>query len=111
MMTFNGNLAIFVPSTVNVDENIDNAQFVNRFAKIFSQEFGGATITQAQGCWYSDSLNKLVKEDVTIVEAFGDNKDIESFFHWNLIPMAEQLRNEMTQDCVAVRLNGNLYLI
>ena len=62
-----------MPSTVNIDEAIDNKEHVGQTLKLFGQLFGGATSYEAVGAW-NGSNGKLVQESVTIVESYAKNQ-------------------------------------
>src|SRR5690606_22150776 len=42
---------IYVPSTMNVDEPIDNTPYVNKTLEELSALFGGATAIEGSGAW------------------------------------------------------------
>lgn len=65
----NAKVAIYVPSTTDVNVPTDNKKFVNKVMTKFSEWFGGCTSTPAVGGWVSNS-GALVVENVTIVYAF-----------------------------------------
>ena len=65
----NAKVAIYVPSTTEVNVPTDNKEFVNKVMTKFSEWFGGCTSTPAVGGWVSNS-GALVVENVTIVYAF-----------------------------------------
>ena len=96
-------MRLFVP------EADDSAQRVEETAETFSGLFGGATSYKAVGYWQSD-VDGLVREHVTIVEAFCDtdavNREIDS-----VLDTAEQLKLSMKQEAVAVEINNKLYLV
>ena len=54
-------ITVYIPATVNINETIDNTEFVNKAATLLSECFGGATSTEALGYWVSDTAG-LVKE-------------------------------------------------
>lgn len=63
---------IYVPSTYNVDQPIDNTPYVNESLETFSNMFGGATAIEGTGAWVGDN-NQLIKEKVTIVYSFAES--------------------------------------
>lgn len=99
---------IYVPSTYNVDQPIDNTPYVNKTLEEFSRMFGGATAIEGTGSWLSDD-NKLVKEKVTIVYSFADvlkKKNINQ-----VVAYAKSLKEEMKQTSVSIEVNGKMYFI
>ena len=65
-------------STVSVDQEIDNAAYVERVARTLSACFGGATASPVRGYWVSDS-GELVKESTTMVFAYCSSADAEKY--------------------------------
>lgn len=102
-------ITIYVPATVNVNETIDNMPFVNRTAELLSNLFGGATSTKVLGYWVSDK-NGLVTENTTMVFAYTDSatleKEIQNVLNWAMI-----LKKEMSQEAIALEINGEMYFI
>lgn len=99
---------LYVPSTVNIDEATDNTEHVEQTLKMFGELFGGATSYEALGAW-NGSNGKLIQESVTIVESYANklgSKDI-----MQLIVYAKQLCKNMSQDAIAVEVNGSMGFI
>lgn len=109
MFKLSSKVEIIVPSTVNVGELIDNTEYVNRVATKLSNMFGGATATNSQGFYVSDEGN-LIKENSTIVYSYCTEDDLENNLD-DIIRICEQLRDEMTQECVGLVVNGEMYFI
>ena len=109
LFPLNCEIAIFVPSTMNVDEPVDNSQFVKATLAKLSSIFGGATAQQAYGGWVSESGN-LVTEKVTIVYANCTREQLESNIA-ERVNYAKQLCKDMSQECISVRVNGKLGFI
>lgn len=98
---------IYVPSTFEVDKEIDNTNFVNEIASQLSDMFGGCTITDGFGCWNSNK--GLVQEKVNIVYAYAehiDNVAIDKILH-----LCNWLKFEMKQEAVSLELNNKLYFV
>ncbi|WP_421155728.1 hypothetical protein [Peribacillus simplex] len=55
---------IYVPSTYNIDQPIDNSKYVDQSLEKFSNMFGGATSYDGTGAWIGDN-EKLVNEELT----------------------------------------------
>lgn len=99
---------LYVPSTYDVDQPIDNTPYVNRTLEKFSGIFGGATAIDGQGAWLSDE-KKLVKEKVTIVYSFGEKLDRKTMNQ--VVDYAKLLKEEMKQSAVSLEVDGKLYFI
>lgn len=98
-------VVIIVPSTVNAIESVDNTLQVNHVAGELSKLFGGATITSGQGCWNSDKEG-LIKESVTLVSSSCEVVNFEAVYN-----LAIWLKESMTQEAIAVKIDGVLYLV
>ena len=109
LFPLNCEIAIFVPSTVNVDEPIDNAKYVKATLAKLSGIFGGATAQSAYGGWVAESGN-LVTEKVTIVYANCTSEQLEENIS-ECVEYAKQLCKDMSQECISVRVNGKLGFI
>ena len=55
LFPLNCEVAIFFSSSVNVNEPVDNAQYVNDTLAKLSSIFGGATAQPAYGGWVAES--------------------------------------------------------
>lgn len=99
---------IYVPSTYNVDQPIDNTPYVNKSLEIFSKMFGGATAIEGTGAWVGDN-NQLIKEKVTIVYSFAENLNKKTINE--VVAYAKSLKEEMKQSSVSLEVNGKMYFI
>lgn len=101
-------VAIYVPSTVDVDTPIKNDSFAEVVMKTLSTMCGGCTAYNTIGSWVDDS-GKLVTEEVTVCKAYCDvvTGDIAE----NTIKLASWLKRAMTQACISVEYNGNLMFV
>jgi len=102
-------ITLYVPATINVDKNVDNSQYVDRAASLFSECFGGSTSTPALGYWMSPVAG-LVKEKTTIVFAYCTESDLQSKID-QVIDLCESLKKEMAQEAIALEINGEMYFI
>ena len=109
LFPLNCEIAIFVPSTVNVDEPVDNSQYVKATLAKLSNLFGGATAQAAYGGWVAEN-GQLVTEKVTIVYANCTSEQLEDNIS-ECVEYARQLCREMSQECISVRVNGKLGFI
>lgn len=99
---------IYVPSTYDVDQPIDNTPYVNKTLEKFSGMFGGATAVDGTGAWLSDD-EQLVKEKVTIVYSFAEDLDKKKIKQ--VVDYARALKEEMKQSSVSLEVNGKMYFI
>ena len=104
MSSLNQMLKVYVPTTVNVNQQVvDNSLQVEHVAGLLSQLCGGATAQEVEGFYKSDS-GELVKEKITIVYSYTT--------FWNrlkirrqLVEIANWLKKEMSQESIAVEIN------
>ncbi|MEH7350334.1 MULTISPECIES: DUF3574 domain-containing protein [Bacillaceae] len=99
---------IYIPSTYNVDQPIDNTTYVNKSLEEFSRMFGGATAVEGTGSWLSDD-NQLVKEKVTIVYSYAE--DLDKVKINQIVAYTKSLKEEMKQTSVSLEVNGKMYFI
>ncbi|MGN7942192.1 MULTISPECIES: DUF3574 domain-containing protein [Bacillaceae] len=99
---------IYVPSTYDIDQPIDNTPYVNKTLETFSKMFGGATSIEGTGAWVSDN-EELIKEKVTIVYSFVEKLDKKKVNE--VVAYAKSLKEEMKQSSVSLEVNGKMYFI
>lgn len=102
-------VAVIVPATFNINEEIDNTPYTDQVATLMSECFGGATATQTLGYWKSPTAG-LVKEKSTTVFAYCSESDLQNNID-KVIDLCEILKNEMKQDAMALEINGEMYFI
>ena len=102
-------VAIYVPGTVGVDQAADNSEQVKRVAAIFSELFGGATATTANGFWNSEAAG-LVSEKVTIVYANCTTEQMHEYVP-QVIELARDIRDEMKNEAISFQIDETLYIM
>lgn len=108
-LSLNHSIGIFVPSTLSVDQNVDNQAQVQAALSFLGGLFGGATSSNAEGVWQSTDGN-LVVEQVTIVKTFVSKKALEQYLD-EVINFATQLKKDMRQEAVAIDVDNQLILV
>lgn len=109
VFSLSSKVTVYVPATININKEIDNKEFVDRAATLLSDCFGGATSTDALGYWTSPTAG-LVKERTTMVFAYASEKDLRNKLD-QVIDLCEDLKKEMTQDAIALEVNGEMFFI
>ena len=109
MIELSSRLTIYIPSTVNIDKPIDSKKHVDEAAALLSGFFGGATSTEASGYWLSPSAG-LVRERSTMVFTYCHEADLEAHID-EVIDYCEALKRTLTQDAIALEINGKMYFI
>jgi hypothetical protein len=105
-------VSVVVPSTIDVDSMMDASEVeatVNSVVRDMSLLFGGATATKGRGGWVSNDLG-LVTEDVTIVESSCTEDALNAHIK-TVISMCVRLKKEMTQESIALKVDGKLFLV
>lgn len=102
-------VAIFIPSTVDVDTVVENEVQVKAALSFLGDLFGGATSSDASGVWKSEESD-LVVEKVSIVRSFVSEKALKRHLD-DVIAFAGQIKEEMKQEAVAIDVNNELVLI
>lgn len=102
-------VAIYVPSTMNVNESCDNSDQVRRVMIELSNMFGGATSTPAAGGWVCQT-GELVLENITIVYSYCKDSDLQANFD-KIIAICESLKKDMNQEAITLEINGQIAFI
>jgi len=102
-------ITLYIPATNNINESIDNTPYVNSAATLLSDCFGGATSTPALGYWVSPNAG-LVREATTLVFAYASEKDLTEKLD-QVVTFCEKLKVDLSQDAIALELNGEMYFI
>lgn len=102
-------VALFVPSTVDVNQQVDNSNQVKATLSFLGNLFGGATSSNAEGAWRSEESG-LVTEQVTIVRTFVSKKALDAHLD-DVIHFATELKQDMKQEAVAISVDNQLILV
>ena len=100
---------IYVPSTINTDEEVDTSLWVDRTLFLLSNEFGGATSTKSLGAWISNK-GELIKENVTLVFAYAKQNQLEVSID-KIYDFCLHMKSALSQEAIAFEVNGELYLV
>lgn len=102
-------IAIYVPSTCNIDTPINNVYMVEKTAVFLSDIFGGCTAIEASGYWI-DSNKKLIKEKPVVVYAYTTEEKAQEAEE-KIISYVMDMKKEMNQECISVEYNNRLYFV
>ena len=102
-------IAIYIPSTYNVNIPIDNTEIVNNTAEMFSGLFGGSTATESTGYYISES-KELISEKVTIVYSYTDKKTFLKNED-KILNYANLIKSEMKQESISIEYQNKLYFV
>lgn len=73
----NAFVSVYVPSTKNGNQALSRVErdtAITHTAVFFSSHFGGCTAISGVGFYLSNS-GELIREDITIIKAYTENKD------------------------------------
>ena len=105
-------ISIFIPSTINVSNKIDNKYYINKsinYLKRFYNITNNLKYYKTMGSWYSEDNKDVVIENITIVK-LKLNKlteiDIQIF-----IELANWIKEEMKQEGVSIAINTALAIV
>ena len=105
-------ISIFIPSTANVNNKINNKKQVNKsinYLKRFYNITDNLKHYKTEGSWYSEDLNKVIIEDITIVTLKLDTlteSDIQIF-----TDLATIIKKDMSQEGVSIAINTALAIV
>ncbi len=103
------NIKLYIPSTNNVNENTDNAEYIAEGLKLFSDCFGGATSYDASGAWVSNDKG-LVLEPVKIIESYA-TKEATAGGLARVLEFARRIKSELHQEAVSLEYDNKLYFV
>lgn len=112
LFTLNHKIAIYIPSTYNINENIPESvhqAWVDKAATLLSESFGGATATKCMGYWVSDTKG-LVKEQPTMVFAYCEESALQLYID-KIVDFAKSMNTELKQDAIGIELDNKMGFI
>lgn len=105
------NLSIFIPSTVNVNEVIDNGFYVEKTLAILKNSYDITKMKfyNTEGSWYDEETDSVVIEKITIITVEMNTISTEdiNFF----IRIANSLKYAMRQQAVSIQINDSLAIV
>ena len=104
-------ISLFVPSTVNVNQQVNNSYYVNYCYNKLQLLYNNNNITyyDTTGSWWSNDKNDIVKEDITIITV--DMETITENDIYNFIQLANWIKKEMSQEGVSIAINSALAIV
>jgi hypothetical protein len=101
-------VAVYVPSTLDVNTSVDNAAQVNNTLEKLSGIFGGCTGYDVKGAWLSDTSG-LIVESVTVCKSYTAELADETLE--KVYAIAEKIKTDMGQEAVSVEIDNALYFV
>lgn len=104
-------IGVYIPTTTDVDQVVDTTSYIDKTIAFLGSLFGGeaATSNEAHGVWNSDEVG-LVSEDIFIVRTFVTQAELDRYLG-DVLEYVEQLKEELSQEAMAVEVNQKLMLI
>ena len=104
-------ISIIIPSTIDVDKEIDNKEYVKYYSNIIKNyaKFKNVFFYNSIGSWFSDDLNKVIIEKNTIITIEVD--DLTSKDIMFMINLGKIVKKDMTQEAISVIINNALCLV
>lgn len=104
-------ISLFVPSTIDVNKKTDNSIMIQYIVEQLKNHYNTDNIIfyDTQGSWYSDNLDQVIIEDITIISVdmvTVTEKDINLF-----IQLANYIKKEMQQEGVSISINSALCIV
>lgn len=105
------NISIFIPSTINVNQQINNFYYVNYSYNYIKNLYHNNDIKyyDTKGSWFSEDLKKVVIEDITIITL--ELNTIREADIINFINLAAWIKQEMHQEGVSIAINTALAIV
>lgn len=106
-------LAVYVPSTIDTDQPVDQQEFTNRtdtISRFMSRLFGGVTVIPGAGYWLDPDTDRLIYERVNIVTSHLSILALSEHLD-TVIGAIEQHRDLWRQTAVSVAINDTMILI
>jgi hypothetical protein len=102
-------IAIYIPTTLEVDQSIDTTCYVNDTLAFLGERFGGATSSQAQGVWDSEGAG-LVNEVIYIVCLFVTPEEMNQHLD-AVLDYVARLKETLKQEAMALEVDQKLMLV
>ncbi|MEM6261860.1 MAG: cyclic nucleotide-binding domain-containing protein [Bacteroidota bacterium] len=103
------NVSVFIPTTIEVDQQFDSQAYVQRTLEFLAERFGGATSREGSGVWNSEDAG-LVGEKVFIVESYMNQSDLNEHLN-QVVDFVKQIKVELRQEAMALEVDRKLTLI
>lgn len=102
-------IAAYIPTTTAVDRPLDTRAQVQRTLTFFSERFGGATASMAEGAWKSQAAG-VVREQVHLVVSHATEEDLRRHLD-DVIDHMKAIKKELAQEAMAIEVDRKLMLV
>lgn len=105
----NNHIGIFIPTTFDVNTQVDTTAYIDRTLTFLGARFGGATSEEAKGIWNSEEIG-LVGEKLYKVHTYATSKDLKKYLD-EVVEFVRLIKEELKQEAMAMEINQKLTLI
>lgn len=107
----NNKLSIFIPDTIAVDKKTDNSEFITYSVNFINNNFNCNNVTyeKTKGSWYSDDMQKVVYDNITIISFEADTITESEIL--TLETLATYIKNRMSQEGITITINNSMAII
>lgn len=104
----NNTISILIPSTIDVNTRIDNEEYVIKYDSIIKSHYNTSDTVyyDTKGSWYSEDLDTVVIEDITILSINLKKVTIKDILFFK--NLALQVKKDMKQEGVSIIINDAL---
>ncbi|WP_017716232.1 hypothetical protein [Kamptonema formosum] len=102
-------VAIYVPTTVDVNVPADTSLHVEQTRQLMTQLFGGATWNEQDGAYMSDVAG-MVREKSIVVRSNTTTEVLDRHF-LTLVGFVGELQYQLRQETMAMELDGEMLLL
>lgn len=102
-------VAIFVPTTVDVNVRADTSFYVEQTRQLMGRLFGGACWVELGGLYNSPAIG-MVKEDVVVVRSHMTSEALRTHLP-KVLRFVGYLQRELRQETIALEIDGHMVLL
>jgi len=106
-------VAIYVPSTKNINDKISEKQFKKRIKEVVSflrTKLGGTTRIAGIGDYYSSELKRPVAERIAKIESYTNKKDYYAVDQ-DIKKFLETKKKSWSQESIAYNYMGEMFFV
>lgn len=102
-------IAIYVPTTIHINQPADTTKYVRLTQAQFSGWFGAQTTTECSG-GYTTFMGEGINEKIYKVESFCNTEQLVDHFP-DVIALGDQLCRELDQESIAGEVNNKMFFM
>lgn len=107
----NNTISILIPSTIDVNNSIDNEEYVVKYNSIVKNHYNSSDTIyyKTKGSWYSEDLDAVIIEDITILSINLKRVNIKDILFFQALAL--QIKKDMKQEGVSIIINDALCIV